>query len=315
MTAAGSVAMVGNGSGPASVVRRESVLAVASISKRYGHVQAVGEVSFDVRPGEIVGVLGPNGAGKTTTLSMICGLVRPDAGTIAVAGADVAADPAVARRQLGYAAQGLSIYPILTTRENVVFFGRLCGLSRTEAQKRTAELIEMFDLGECRDRPAGELSGGQQRRVHIACALVARPRLVLLDEPTVGMDVLGRARALETIAAIAAEGIGVCLSSHYLREVEDCCDRVVILDRGQVIAVGTPQALIAAHGKSYVQLRLAGGATSTQPVDDVASELPAMIEAAQGKGEVVGIDIVRPSLDAVFIALCGRRMEKPGGAA
>jgi ABC-2 type transport system ATP-binding protein len=298
----------------AEALQRERVLVVDSVSKRYGPVRAVGGVSFDVRPGEIVGVLGPNGAGKTTTLSMISGLVRPDTGRIAVAGIDVAADPTAARRQLGYAAQGLSIYPILTTRENIAFFGRLCGLDRTETRERTDELIGMFDLGECRDRPAGELSGGQQRRVHIACALVARPRLVLLDEPTVGMDVLGRARALETIAAIAAEGIGVCFSSHYLREVEDCCSRVVILDRGEVIAVGTPQTLIAAHGKSYVQLRLAGGGTSTQPVEDVATELPAMLAAAQGRGEVVGIDIVRPSLDAVFIALCGRRIEQPGGA-
>jgi ABC-2 type transport system ATP-binding protein len=285
------------------------VLAVANVEKCYGSVRAVQGVSFTVRAGEVVGILGPNGAGKTTTLSMICGLLRPDAGSISVAGIDVVAQPQRARTQIGFAAQQLGIYPTLTVHENLSFFGQVGGLSRSAAEARSAELLTLFDLGADAARPAGELSGGTQRRVHVACGLAGRPKLALLDEPTVGMDLLGRERALKTIASIAAHGTAVCFSSHYMAEVEAICHRVVIVDHGRVVAEGAPAELITRHGQPYVEIHFEDGRSVVQHVTDLAQEPARLMAAAASEGALASVEIVRPSLDAVFLSLCGRRVD------
>lgn len=288
------------------------MLEVADVSKSYGEVHAVRGISLEVNPGEVVGLVGANGAGKTTTMNMIAGLLSPDRGTIRINGADVRTEPDRARPQLGYAPQATGIYPLTTVRENLEFFGRLEGMRRGVARDRANQLIDRLELAEYADRPTMTLSGGERRRTHIATAMMHSPATLILDEPTVGMDVHGRARLLELVSEIAhQDGVAVCFSSHYMPEVETVCDRVVIVHEGQVIAAGQIDELVSAHAASHVELTFADGHTETRKLEDVKAELPQlMADLAEDLGGLRSVDLMQASLETAFLALTGVRSEK-----
>ncbi|MFI5674858.1 ABC transporter ATP-binding protein [Streptomyces cellulosae] len=216
-----------------------------------GPVDAVRGLDLTVREGEILGFLGPNGAGKTTTLRMLTTLLAPTGGAATVAGRDLVSDPAGVRRACGYVAQSGGVDPQITVREELVTQGRLYRLTKTQATQRAEELAHDLDLTELLDRKAGALSGGQRRRLDIAMALTHRPALLFLDEPTTGLDPGSRADLWDLVRRLRDEhGTTVFLTTHYLDEADALADRLVIVDRGTVVAEGTPSALKLRHGGS-----------------------------------------------------------------
>jgi ABC-2 type transport system ATP-binding protein len=216
-----------------------SLLRVEHLSKTFGTIRAVDAVNLEVRPGEIYGLLGPNGAGKTTTISMICGLLKPDAGEVLVAGAAFWSDPQKAKRIMGVVPQELAIYEELSGRENLEFWGRMAGLSSREARSRATELLEALILTDRAKDAVNTYSGGMKRRINLGCALLHRPQLLLLDEPTVGIDPQARLNILEFIRNLQASGTGILYTTHYLEEAETLCQRIGIIDHGRLLAEGT----------------------------------------------------------------------------
>lgn len=216
-----------------------SVLRANGLCKSFGDVRAVDQVSFTIQAGEIYGLLGPNGAGKTTSISMISGLLRPDAGKVEVDGADFWTDPARAQRIMGVVPQEIALYEELSGRENLEFWGRLAGLNAAAARHRAGEVLEALSLS---DRARDEIrtySGGMKRRINLGCALMHRPKLLLLDEPTVGIDPQARSNILEFVKKLSSDGTAILYTTHYLEEAEALCRRIGIIDRGKLLAEGT----------------------------------------------------------------------------
>lgn len=220
-----------------------SLLRVQGLFKAFGAIRAVDSVSFEVRPGEIYGLLGPNGAGKTTTISMISGLLKPDAGEVVVAGTPFWSDPQKAKRIMGVVPQELAIYEELTGRENLEFWGRMAGLSSGDARTRAGELLEALTLTDRAKDAVKAYSGGMKRRINLGCALLHKPRLLLLDEPTVGIDPQARLNILEFIRDLRASGTAILYTTHYLEEAETLCQRIGIIDHGRLLAEGTLKEL------------------------------------------------------------------------
>ena len=223
------------------------------LAKRFGAVQAVREVSFSAPDGRITGLLGPNGAGKSTSLRMVCTVMRPDAGEALIDGVDVAVDPLAARRRIGVLSHAAGLYPHLTGRENVLYFGELHGMARAERERRADELIEMLDMRDCASRRAKGFSQGQRLKTALARALVHRPRNVVLDEPTNGLDVMAVRSLRELLARLRAAGHCVLFSSHVMQEVAALCDEVVVIAHGAVVAAGTTASLLERAGESGLE--------------------------------------------------------------
>ena len=219
------------------------------LAKRFGAVQAVREVSFVAPDGRITGLLGPNGAGKSTSLRMVCTVMRPDTGAALIDGVDVAADPLAARRRIGVLSHAAGLYPHLTGRENVLYFGELHGMARAERERRADELIEMLDMRDCAARRAKGFSQGQRLKTALARALVHSPRNVVLDEPTNGLDVMAVRSLRELLARLRAAGHCVLFSSHVMQEVAALCDEVVVIAHGAVVAAGTTASLLERAGE------------------------------------------------------------------
>jgi ABC-2 type transport system ATP-binding protein len=301
-----------------------AALEVEAVVKRYGDRVALGGVSLAVAPGEVCGLLGPNGAGKTTLVSIIAGLRNADSGRVRVDGVDIATGGRAARTQVGLAAQETGIYPTVTVRDNLVLFADLAGYRNPERDARVEEVAETLELTEFLPRLARHLSGGEKRRLHTAMALLHRPRVLLLDEPTTGVDVSTRARLLAAVTALAArDGTAVVYSTHYLPEIEDLGATVAILDRGRFLARGTLDDLIAAHGSGRLEITFNGDAPhlATRDLDiqidgstlRLTTERPgvAMADIIGRLGpdaeRVASVDVKRPSLESVFTTLTGRR--------
>ena len=206
-------------------------------------VDAVRGVNLQVAEGEIFGFLGPNGAGKTTTLRMLATLIEPDGGEATIAGADLRKEPAEVRRRIGYVAQGGSTWDESTAREELVLHARLYGIAKAEAHRRAARALDAFQLSEYADRKCKTYSGGQRRRVEIALGIIHEPSIVFLDEPTTGLDPQSRAHMWDEIRRLRAEGMTVFITTHYLDEADALCDRIAIMDHGEVVAEGTPAEL------------------------------------------------------------------------
>jgi sodium transport system ATP-binding protein len=223
------------------------------LARRFGKVQAVREVSFTAQDGRITGLLGPNGAGKSTTLRMLCTVLRPDSGAALIDGADVAADPLAARRRIGVLSHASGLYPHLTARENILYFGELHGIPRAERERRADELIGLLDLGECAERHAKGFSQGQRLKTALARSLVHAPRNVVLDEPTNGLDVMAVRGLRALLRRLRENGCCVLFSSHVMQEVAALCDEVVVIARGTVVATGTPEALRAQSGEDALE--------------------------------------------------------------
>ena len=317
------------------------ILRVDGLVKRYGDLTAVDHVSFDVQPGEIYGLLGPNGAGKTTLLSVISGLVRPAAGSVRVGGHAVERDPVAAQRLMGVVPQALALYPDLTVRQNLTYFARLRGLRGVERRDEIATALAAVDLAAVADRRAKTLSGGMNRRLNIAIGLIGRPRLLLLDEPTVGLDPQSRRHILDAVRRLADGGMAVLFTSHYMEEVEYLCRRLSILARGRVIAQGPLDEVRALAGDGVVvRVPLPAAALEDEALDVAAlrsaSSVPIEVHRhelrfalPEGSGQVpmvlnllgrhgVALDGMRvesPNLESVFLALTGEGLRADDGDA
>jgi ABC-2 type transport system ATP-binding protein len=292
-------------------------------------VEAVRGVDLDVAEGEIFGFLGPNGAGKTTTLRMLATLIEPDDGTATIAGADLRKDPGEVRRRIGYVAQGGSTWDDSTAREELVLQARLYGRSKSDAMARAAQVLEGFQLSEYADRKCKTYSGGQRRRVDIALGIIHEPRVVFLDEPTTGLDPQSRAHMWDEIRRLRAEGMTVFITTHYLDEADALCDRISIMDNGEIVASGTPAALKREISGDVVRVGLPVDAVTAAAsalsgykietledsvrlnVDDGATAIPQILRALDAAGVPLGtIELHRPSLDDVFLTKTGRSLRE-----
>jgi ABC-2 type transport system ATP-binding protein len=308
-----------------------TVLAAQGLIKSFGDLIAVNGVSFEIVEGETFGLLGPNGAGKTTSISMVAGLLEPDNGTIHVAGTPIRTNSTDGRSDIGLVPQEIAIYPDLTATENLKFFGRLYDMPGERLEKRVEEVLEVIGLSERQDDLVSEFSGGMQRRLNIGIGLLHRPRLLILDEPTVGVDPQSRNAILESVEDLSGEGIAVLYTTHYMEEAERLCDRVAIIDEGVIKAEGTRRELVSLVGeKDRIRVTVTGDLVE---VARVAAELPAVHEASPADSgvdvlandassllpellarvsatgaNVTGVAVSEPNLEAVFLHLTGKAL-------
>ncbi|GAA2723878.1 ABC transporter ATP-binding protein [Actinocorallia aurantiaca] len=307
------------------------VLRCEGLTKRFGELVAVDDLGFSIREGETYGLLGPNGAGKTTAISMIAGIMARDAGEILLDGEPLTAGSVALKAKIGYVPQQLAVYPDLTGRENLRFFARLYGLGRKDAARRVEEVLEVVGLADRAKDLAKNYSGGMQRRLNVGLGLLHRPRLLILDEPTAGVDPQSRNSILDGVARLAAEGMAVLYTTHYMEEAERLCDRVGIIDQGRIRAEGTQRELVALVGEQDrvtltgdgelepLTARLAalpevtGAGTADGRVEvfthDARALLPRLLHEAEAEGTTVrSVQVVEPDLEAVFLHLTGKAL-------
>ena len=302
---------------------------VQHLTKRYGDLRAVDGISFEVRRGELYGLLGPNGAGKTTTMSMLSGLLSPDEGRILFDGVDLAAKPLEVKARLGVVPQEPALYATLSARENLRFWGGLYGLAGSALDKAVDRVLEETGLAVRAKEPVKNFSGGMKRRLNLGIGLVHRPQAVLMDEPTVGIDVQARLNILQVVRDVAAAGTTVLYTTHYLEEVETLCDRIAIMDHGKILAEGTLDELKRqVGGKDLLTVtgtfdaetaRKAGAIDGAQVLTAENGRLLLSVEGGRGAVEALtailagklpaeGITIQPPSLSALFLNLTGREL-------
>jgi ABC-2 type transport system ATP-binding protein len=319
------------GATPEAVIETRGLRRV--FKSRQREVVAVAGVDLRVQAGEIFGFLGPNGAGKTTTLRMLATLLPPSGGTARVVGCQLATEPARIRERIGYVGQAGGADREITGRTELVFQGRLYGMSVPQAQRRAAELIDMLELNGAADRKVATYSGGQKRRLDIGLGLVHAPQLLFLDEPTTGLDPQSRARVWDEVRNMHDRGLTVFLTTHYLDEADALCDRVAIIDYGKIVAEGTPDDLKRAVAGDVVTLSVAGGdqgrayeLIKDQPfvrearledgsvhlyVDRGEAAMPAILRLLDGASlQLMTVELHRPSLDDVFLRQTGRSLRE-----
>jgi ABC-2 type transport system ATP-binding protein len=309
----------------------EPVLACRSLVKRFGDRTAVDDVTFSIGAGETFGLLGPNGAGKTTTISMACGLLLPDAGEVQVAGHPMHPRAIEAKAAIGLVPQEIALYPDLTARENLRFFGQLQRLAGPSLTERVDEVLEVVRLADRADERVDRYSGGMMRRINIAVGLLHRPQLLVLDEPTVGVDPQSRNAILESVEALAGSGLSVLYTTHYMEEAERLCDRIAIIDAGRIVAEGTRRELVGRLGEGD-RIEVSGegdldafasaarglaGVLGAERIERgvaiQAADGPAVLAAVVSTAQQVGVTIsdlavVQPDLEDVFLRLTGKAL-------
>ncbi len=302
-----------------------AVLHVEDARKRFGEVEALRGVSLELREGEMLALLGPNGAGKTTLVRALAGRVRLDGGRLTLFGR--ALEPGAPRPELGIVPQEIALYPSLTAGENLATFGRLSGVEGAALASRVRRALEWTGLADRPKAQVGTFSGGMKRRLNIACGVLHEPRVVLLDEPTVGVDPQSRERIHEMLAGLRASGVSLLLTTHDLAEAEVRCQRIVIVDHGRTIAAGTLPELVSHAGLSACRVRVRldrpadaapaglaladGGGELTATIADVASDLPALLGRVRDAGlGVRDLEVRASSLHEVFLALTGKELRE-----
>jgi ABC-2 type transport system ATP-binding protein len=306
------------------------------LSKKFGKVQALSELTLTLPPGEPVAILGPNGAGKTTFIRMVATLIAPDHGTLVVNGHDVGREPMAVRRMIGLAGQSAAVEEMMTGRENLVMVARLYGQGRAQAVASATRILEQMNLVEAADRRAKTYSGGMRRRLDLGASLVGSPRLLLLDEPTTGLDPVSRNEVWDSVHAMSALGTDIVLTTQYLDEADHLATSIVIIDEGRVIAQGTPNELKSRVGADMVELHTIDVPTMQRAAEVLASLgmaepstdpstrrcslaapggsklLPVVVRALDdAEVPVEDIALRRPTLDEVFLALTGHRASTP----
>jgi ABC-2 type transport system ATP-binding protein len=302
---------------------------VKGLQKVFGDNKAVDGIDLEVPSGMIYGVLGPNGAGKTTTINMLATLLGPDGGTAKIFGHDVVKEPQVVRQLIGVTGQYASVDDKLSAIENLVIFGRLLGLSRKEAKAKANDLLEEFGLTEAAKRPLSKFSGGMRRRLDLAASLIAQPPLIFLDEPTTGLDPRTRNQMWDTIRRLVKSGSTILLTTQYLEEADQLADRIAVIDKGRVVAEGTPNELKRSIGAATLQLQISSEAhvaearniiekvlgvktqnpepkLITAPMKDPDTVTDLLVALKKAGIKLDEVSVQKPSLDEVFFALTGK---------
>jgi ABC-2 type transport system ATP-binding protein len=317
----------------------KNIIEARGLVKRYGApsagsgrgVEAVKGISFAIRRAEIFGLLGPNGAGKTTTISMLSCLLEPSEGTAIVAGHDVVRAPGEVKRRIGLVPQELALYPTLSARDNLSFYGRIYGLHGRKLHQRVDEVLEMVGLAERAKSAVKTYSGGMKRRLNIAAGLLHSPEVLFLDEPTVGVDPQSRNAIFEHVERLRDEGMTVLYTTHYMEEAERLCDRVAIVDEGRIVALDAPRKLVSELGRGIIQLGVANGMPKGMLEQvRVLPEVRAVtrlngkvrVETTQAQEalihllelfnrtdtDVTALEVLEPNLETVFLHLTGKRL-------
>ena len=304
---------------------------VQDLHRSFGKNRAVEGVSFDVLRGEIFSLLGPNGAGKTTLISMLSCLLKPDSGDALVMGHSISAEPQLVKASIGVVPQEVALYSDLSARENLLFWGKMQGMRGAPLAGRVDDVLDVIGLSDRQKERVSTYSGGMKRRVNIAVALLHKPALVIMDEPTVGIDPQSRRSILDNVKQLRDQGMTVLYTTHYMEEAQELSDHVGIMDRGKLVAVGTQRELVKSVGElNRIQLRLSEATESLletwkmiEGINDVTSSdgivtvlaadsnraLPRLFESAAGAGvRIVSVDIQEPNLEAVFLRLTGRAL-------
>jgi ABC-2 type transport system ATP-binding protein len=314
-------------------IMSEPILMANDLTKSFGETQAVKGISLQVARGEVFGLLGPNGAGKTTTISMLTGLLEPSSGSITVDGMDVKTHTNEVKAKMGLVPQELALYPTLSARQNLLFFGRIYGLQGKELHQRVDEVLEMIGLTERANDAIQDYSGGMKRRVNIGAGLLHKPEILFLDEPTVGVDPQSRNAIFESVEALNRNGMSVIYTTHYMEEAQRLCHRVAIVDTGELIALDTPTALIRSLGGGIIVIGLAEGYPD-EIVDQVA-QLPAVKAATRSDDQlkvetlrlqealigvlditngqdirITSLELLEPNLESVFLHLTGKKLRE-----
>jgi ABC-2 type transport system ATP-binding protein len=310
---------------------QNEAIRVENLVKDFGPLRAVDGVSFRVREGEIFSLLGPNGAGKSTTISIIAGLLRATSGEASVFGRSIAREPQAVKAAIGVVPQEVALYPDLSAQENLVFWGRMYGLGGRRLAERVREVLELIGLADRRRDRIGAFSGGMKRRVNLGVALLHEPRLLILDEPTVGIDPQSRRHILDSVLGLNARGMSVLYTTHYMEEAQELSTRLCILDRGRLIAEGTHAELVRLVGElDRIELTLQGELSGVPEAwrrlpgvraahaeegrisllaDDGERLLPRLFEeAARERLRIASVQIREPNLEAVFMKLTGRAL-------
>jgi daunorubicin resistance ABC transporter ATP-binding subunit len=310
----------------------DNAILVEGLAKSFGRVAALDGIDFDVPPASVFGLLGPNGAGKTTAVRILTTILPPDRGRAEVLGHDVVRDPWAVRARIGLAGQNAAVDPNLTGRENLRLIGRLARVPRRQIRPRASELLERFDLSDAADRPVRTYSGGMRRRLDVSAALVQRPQVLFLDEPTTGLDLRSRNELWEMIRELVADGTTVLLTTQYLEEADRLAHDLAVVDHGHVIARGTPSDLKSRLGSTVIEIGMADEGQAMRAESVLAPFVPgkperegALVRVASDDGPRVLIEVLRsldthqlapgsltvrePSLDDVFLALTGRHAE------
>lgn len=300
------------------------------LGKDYGARTAVGALDLDIPAGQIVGLLGPNGAGKTTTISMACGVLTPSRGQVFIDGLDLAREPKQAKARLGLVPQELAIYTELDAVQNLTYFGALHGLAKAELRRRVDWALELAGLTDRARELTASYSGGMKRRLNLAAGLVHEPRVLVLDEPTVGVDPQSRNHIFQTVRELARGGMAIVYTSHYMEEVEQLCDQIAIMDGGDIIARGTLRELTAAHAGGWLELELGGPALELARVlaetaalvrlepdaqrphvvrCDAPLELAPLLAAVESTGaRLLRVTSHQQNLETVFLRLTGKAL-------
>ena len=306
-------------------------LSVTNLRKTFGDFVAVEDVSFEAEQGEILSLLGPNGAGKSTSISIISGLFPPTGGEAAIMGHSITQEPEAAKAHLGVVPQDIALYPDLSARENLLFWGKMYGLRGSALKSRVDEVLEIIGLADRQKDHVGKFSGGMKRRVNIGAALLHQPKVIIMDEPTVGIDPQSRRHILDNVKELNQKGMTVLYTTHYMEEAAELSDHIAIMDKGRVIAHGTHAELIQLVGeKTRLDITINTETAKILPawektagvasidstdgkilalVDDSNTVLPRMFEAvSQAQVRITSVDILEPNLEMVFLHLTGRAL-------
>lgn len=308
-----------------------SIIEIKDLIKRYDRDIAVDNINLNIEEGEIFGLLGPNGAGKSTTINMLCGLIKPTGGEIIIDGDTIDSRKVDYKRKIGLVPQEIALYENLSAEENITFFGKLAGLRGTLLQERVTEALEFVGLEDRRKAVPKGFSGGMKRRLNIACAIMHHPKIIIMDEPTVGIDPQSRNHILDTVRKLNSMGSTVIYTSHYMEEVEELCSRIAIMDHGKLIAEGTKEQLkklvasdekiiITVKDVNYNSIEEIKNIRGIKAVDYSQNTLEIITKNPQGllqdvlyilsknENRIIGIELLEPDLETVFLTLTGRKL-------